>query len=124
MTEELAAQCNSKLPASIKGDPIENGGLLGEALGHPTRPSIIKILIDKGTCRTSVHTDELPLAQSTVSEHLHVLRESGPGSRNSNWSKAVLLHISKDNKYLKALINELYEATMKSRIQFSLENEF
>ena len=48
------------------------------ALGHPVRLSILRILAEKRSdcCCTDV-TDCLPLAQSTVSQHIKVLVDAG-----------------------------------------------
>lgn len=48
------------------------------ALGHPVRLSIMRILADKSQdcCCTDV-TQCLPLAQSTVSQHIKVLLDAG-----------------------------------------------
>ena len=49
------------------------------ALGHPVRLSILRILADRSQnecCCTDV-TDCLPLAQSTVSQHIKVLLDAG-----------------------------------------------
>lgn len=48
-----------------------------KALGHPTRVLILRKLIEINRCTCGSIVDELPLAQSTVSAHLKVLRESG-----------------------------------------------
>jgi ArsR family transcriptional regulator, arsenate/arsenite/antimonite-responsive transcriptional repressor len=50
---------------------------LAKALGHPARIRILRLLTDRRTCITRDVVDELPLAQSTVSEHLRILREAG-----------------------------------------------
>jgi ArsR family transcriptional regulator, arsenate/arsenite/antimonite-responsive transcriptional repressor len=50
---------------------------LAKALGHPARIRILRLLTDRQTCITRDVVDELPLAQSTVSEHLRILREAG-----------------------------------------------
>ena len=47
-----------------------------QALGHPTRVKIIRILRAEGTTCTAL-VERLSLAQSTVSEHLRLLREAG-----------------------------------------------
>jgi len=48
------------------------------ALGHPVRLSILRILAEKRSdcCCTDV-TESLPLAQSTVSQHIKVLLDAG-----------------------------------------------
>ncbi len=50
---------------------------LTKALGHPVRLAILKLLSERDTCFCGDFTDVLPLAQSTVSQHLKVLKESG-----------------------------------------------
>ena len=47
------------------------------ALGHPARLRILRTLAERGTCICGEIVDELPLAQSTVSQHLKVLKEAG-----------------------------------------------
>ncbi|HET9318072.1 MAG TPA: metalloregulator ArsR/SmtB family transcription factor [Vicinamibacteria bacterium] len=48
-----------------------------KAMAHPTRVRILRLLARKEARMCSHIVDELPLAQSTVSEHLRVLRTSG-----------------------------------------------
>lgn len=50
---------------------------LAKALGHPARVQILRLLVRKDACICGEIVDELPLAQSTVSQHLKVLKESG-----------------------------------------------
>ena len=51
--------------------------VMAKALGHPVRLQILRLLAARDTCVTGDIVDELPLAQSTVSEHLRILREAG-----------------------------------------------
>ena len=48
-----------------------------KALGHPIRVQIMRQLERLGSCQTGSLVDTLPVAQSTVSEHLRILREAG-----------------------------------------------
>lgn len=48
-----------------------------KALGHPARLEILRILAEHGSCICGEVVEGLPLAQSTVSQHLKVLKESG-----------------------------------------------
>lgn len=48
-----------------------------KALGHPVRVRILRHLARRGACQTGSLVDALPLAQSTISEHLRILREAG-----------------------------------------------
>lgn len=50
---------------------------LMKALGHPARIAIIELLAERDTCICGDITDELPLAQSTVSQHLKALKNAG-----------------------------------------------
>jgi ArsR family transcriptional regulator, arsenate/arsenite/antimonite-responsive transcriptional repressor len=48
-----------------------------KALAHPVRLCILKFLEDRNQCYTGNIVDELPLAQSSVSQHLKELKEAG-----------------------------------------------
>jgi ArsR family transcriptional regulator len=48
-----------------------------KALGNPIRFQIVEYLASNQTCITNDIVRILPLAQSTVSQHLKVLREAG-----------------------------------------------
>ena len=48
-----------------------------KALGHPVRIQILKILINQSCCYTGDLTEIIPLAQSTISQHLKALKEAG-----------------------------------------------
>jgi ArsR family transcriptional regulator len=50
---------------------------MAKALGHPARVRIVRLLAERKTCVTGDLVAELPLAQSTISEHLRILREAG-----------------------------------------------
>lgn len=50
---------------------------LCKALGHPARVKIVRLLVRKDACVCGDIVEELPLAQSTVSQHLKVLKEAG-----------------------------------------------
>jgi DNA-binding transcriptional ArsR family regulator len=62
----------------IEGDDAdEELAMLTKALGHPARVKILRLLIRKQACICGDIVEELPLAQSTVSQHLKVLKEAG-----------------------------------------------
>lgn len=48
-----------------------------KALSHPARIKILRLLTDKQRCMCGEIVDELPLAQSTVSQHLKELKRVG-----------------------------------------------
>jgi DNA-binding transcriptional ArsR family regulator len=48
-----------------------------KALSHPARAAIIRLLLQKQSCVCGDIVEDLPIAQSTVSQHLKELKESG-----------------------------------------------
>lgn len=50
---------------------------MAKALAHPARVRMLRILDARQACITGDMVIELELAQSTVSEHLRILREAG-----------------------------------------------
>jgi DNA-binding transcriptional ArsR family regulator len=48
-----------------------------KALSHPARISILKVLAEKNECICGDIVEVLPLAQSTVSQHLKELKNAG-----------------------------------------------
>lgn len=48
-----------------------------KALAHPARIAILQLLIKKQACICGDIVEELPLSQSTVSQHLKELKEAG-----------------------------------------------
>ena len=48
-----------------------------KAIAHPARIAILKVLAEKNECICGEIVDVLPLAQSTVSQHLKELKNAG-----------------------------------------------
>lgn len=48
-----------------------------KALSHPARVAIVNLLLKKQACVCGDIVEELPLSQSTVSQHLKELKEAG-----------------------------------------------
>jgi ArsR family transcriptional regulator len=63
---------------------------LAKAIGHPARVQIMRLLVRREACICGDIVDELPLAQSTVSQHLKVLKD-GPHPRRDRRSPRLLL---------------------------------
>jgi DNA-binding transcriptional ArsR family regulator len=51
--------------------------IIAKALGHPARIAILQYLAEKKSCVCGDIVDELPLSQSTVSQHLKELKKVG-----------------------------------------------
>lgn len=71
------AGCASEVDTEVAAPDDESLARLAKALGHPARVTILRLLAARETCITGDVVAELPLAQSTVSEHLRILREAG-----------------------------------------------
>lgn len=50
---------------------------LAKALGHPARVAIIELLASRTTCISGDIAAELPLARTTVTQHLQELKAAG-----------------------------------------------
>jgi predicted transcriptional regulator len=48
-----------------------------KAMAHPARVAILRLLASRRNCMCGDIVDELPLAQSTVSQHLKELKSAG-----------------------------------------------
>lgn len=55
----------------------EQIALVAKALAHPARIQILKLLASQDECMGAQLFSELPLAQSTVSQHVSLLRAAG-----------------------------------------------
>lgn len=64
------------IPTSDQAD-IDEFANLCKALAHPARIRILKHLLVEKQCICGRIVELLPLAQSTVSQHLKILKESG-----------------------------------------------
>ncbi|MGM0491858.1 MAG: ArsR/SmtB family transcription factor [Armatimonadota bacterium] len=74
--------CEDGIPSSPQNvwqNEDEELAALAKALGHPARVQIVRFLIahGEGQCICGDICEEIPLAQSTVSQHLKVLKEAG-----------------------------------------------
>ncbi len=65
------------IDVSIDEKSIQRSAQIAKALGHPARIAILKILSQRSTCFCGDITEILPLAQSTVSQHLKALKSAG-----------------------------------------------
>lgn len=62
----------------VEGDEAdEELASFSKALGHSARVKILRLLVRRDSCICADIVDELPLAQSTVSQHLKVLKDAG-----------------------------------------------
>jgi DNA-binding transcriptional ArsR family regulator len=62
---------------SDESDANEHLARLAKALAHPARVAIVRTLVRQQGCIVGDLVDELPLAQSTISQHLKQLKDAG-----------------------------------------------
>lgn len=85
---------------------VELAGL-GRALGHPARVRLLRLLLDRGICQCAPLVDELGLAQSTVSQHLKIMREAGLISGTIDGPRTCYCVNHETVEQLKALVGDL-----------------
>jgi len=62
---------------NLQSKSLVRTAALAKAVGHPVRIAILQFLSGRDVCICGDITDVIPLAQSTVSQHLKVLKEAG-----------------------------------------------
>ncbi|MCP4876612.1 MAG: winged helix-turn-helix transcriptional regulator [Gammaproteobacteria bacterium] len=79
----MPVHASTQVSRLAKDQPVDNDladeeiALIAKALSHPARIQIIRLLLSKKTCIGGDIVDVIGLAQSTVSEHLRILKASG-----------------------------------------------
>lgn len=98
-------QAVARLKAPADG-PAADGelALFAKAIAHPVRVRILRMLARKEARMCSHIVDELPLAQSTVSEHLRILRTAGLVRANENGPRVSYCIVPSALQRLKALL--------------------
>ncbi|WP_417684144.1 ArsR/SmtB family transcription factor [Roseibium sp.] len=71
------SECAGPTEHSACSEATERLAKIYRALGHPARLTILKALAEKPDACCGDIVETLPLAQSTVSQHLQVLKEAG-----------------------------------------------
>ena len=78
-----------------------------KALGHPVRVAILQLLNSQSCCFHGDMAEELPIAKSTLSQHLNELKDAGL-IQGDITPPTVKYCINKENwKLAKKLLNEL-----------------
>jgi DNA-binding transcriptional ArsR family regulator len=80
-----------------------------KALGHPARIAILKLLAGKSTCQCGDIVEELPLSQSTVSQHLKELKEAGLIKGQIDGARVCYCIDEKEWKAAQRWINQLFD---------------
>lgn len=78
-----------------------------KALAHPARVQLLQHLVGYGDCYFGSLTDVLPLAPSTISQHVSILKEAGLIEGSSD-ARRVCYCVNKERlRQLKAAIGDL-----------------
>ncbi len=93
---------------NVSGEDQERLVKMFKALGHPIRMEILKFLLTHPGCITGDLVEHLPIAQSTVSQHLKVLKQAG-------WIQGVIkgpatnycLHVA-NCRWFRAMVREIF----------------
>ncbi|MCD6459139.1 helix-turn-helix transcriptional regulator [bacterium] len=75
-----------------------------KALGHPVRLKIVAGLMSGHECNVTTMVENLKLPQSTVSQHLSILKNNGIIAFRKEGVKTCYRVV---NQYARAIINEL-----------------
>jgi ArsR family transcriptional regulator len=82
-TAEVAQSCCPAANEEADLRPVEGAeadaelAALAKAIGHTARVQILRLLVRRNACVCGEFVEELPFAQSTVSQHLKVLKDAG-----------------------------------------------
>ncbi|MEX0996913.1 MAG: metalloregulator ArsR/SmtB family transcription factor [Flavobacteriaceae bacterium] len=95
------------MPGTLKSDYFtteqEQAARFAKAMGHPVRIAILELLNSQACCYHGDMAEELPIAKSTLSQHLKELKDAGliqgditpPSTKycvnRENWTKAKAL---------------------------------
>lgn len=92
---------------TLKDNRIAN---YAKALAHPARVAILNLLIKKPACICGDIVDELPLSQSTVSQHLKELKQAGLIKGDIDGATVCYCIDEKEWKIAKERLNQLFDS--------------
>ena len=73
----MSSCCEPKGATAVPAIDAEELALMCKALGHPARVQLLNYLSAYGACYFGSLADVLPLAASTISQHVSVLKQAG-----------------------------------------------
>jgi DNA-binding transcriptional ArsR family regulator len=80
-----------------------------KALAHPARVAILNLLAKRQACVCGDIVDELPLSQSTVSQHLKELKEAGLIKGDIEGAKVCYCIDEKEWKAAQVQLNKFFD---------------
>lgn len=99
---------------SIDDPSNKRAAELAKALGHPARVAILRILAGQNTCFCGDITEQIPLAQSTVSQHLKALKKAGLITGEIDGVRTCYCLNPDGIQELKTLLSELSDELIKT----------
>ena len=81
-----------------------------KAFAHPARVAILKLLAKRNACVCGDIVDQLPLSQSTVSQHLKELKEIGLVQGDVEGAKVCYCIDPKEWATAKKMLNGIFES--------------
>lgn len=105
----MSTSCCGPNASSTRASAIDADDLarMCKALAHPARVQLLRHLIDYGDCYFGSLTDVLPLAPSTVSQHVSILKEAGLIEGSSDAQRVCYCVNKKRLQELKAAVGDL-----------------
>jgi ArsR family transcriptional regulator len=85
-----------------------------KALAHPARVAILQLLIKKQACVCGDIVDELPLSQSTISQHLKELKDAGLIKGDIDGAKVCYCINEKEWENAKLYLGNLFQSFIKT----------
>jgi ArsR family transcriptional regulator, arsenate/arsenite/antimonite-responsive transcriptional repressor len=108
MNTETLHAISARPPDGGFGGPADEAlATMAKAVGHPVRAAIVRLLAAQETCQYGELSDRLPLAKSTVSQHLKILREAGLVTVETDGTRVCYCIDPVGLVRLKALVEEL-----------------
>lgn len=100
---------NTALTSTYYSEKQKDTARFAKALGHPVRIAILELLNSQTCCFHGDMAEILPIAKSTLSQHLKELKKAGLIQGNIT-SPTIKYCINRENwSYAKSLLNEVLE---------------
>ncbi len=106
----MTSSCCGPAPTSTdtRSDiDVDDLAALCKAIGHPARLLLLRHLIDHGDCYFGSLADVLPLAASTISKHVSILKDAGLIEGSSDLQRVCYCVRPERLAQLKAMIGRL-----------------
>lgn len=88
-----------------------------KALSHPARVAILRLLLKKQSCICGDIVDEIPLSQSTISQHLKELKASGLIKGDIDGAKVCYCIDKEEWQKAQSVMSSLFESIKSSFIK-------